>query len=131
MAGDTVHLTLPATPAFAAVARATAASVAVRAGATIDDVEDLRVAVSEGFTLLLADLPVGEQQVQVDLTLEGDSVGFRLSAPTTGEASADPDSFAWTILDALVDDAAFSLERPRTGSARAVISGACRLQVPA
>lgn len=131
MSGDTVHLTVPATSAFAAVARATAASVAVRAGATIDDVEDVRVAVSEAFALLLADLPDGEQQAHVDLSLTAGSVEFRVSAPAAGDLQVDRDSFAWTILDALVEDAVFALDSDATGQRQAVITGACRLHVPA
>jgi serine/threonine-protein kinase RsbW len=131
MSGDTVHLSVPAASAFAAVARATAASVAVRAGATVDDVEDVRVAVSEAFTLLLADVPVGEQQVHLDLTVGASGVVFAVTAPTLRVDPIDRDSFAWTILDALVDDADHRVALDDQGEARASITGTCRLHVPA
>jgi serine/threonine-protein kinase RsbW len=131
MSADAIHLRVPAAPAFAAVVRATAASVAARAGATVDDVEDVRVAVSEAFTLLLADLPVGEQQVNLDLTLGDRGLAFTVSAPTRRIDPVDRDSFAWTILDALVDGADHQLiDEPGLGH-RAAITGTCRLHVPA
>jgi serine/threonine-protein kinase RsbW len=131
MSGDTVHLSVPAESAYAAVARATAASVAVRAGATVDDVEDVRVAVSEAFTLLLADLPVGEQQVHLDLTVNNGGIAFVVSAPTERGEPVDRDSFAWTILDALVEDADHQLSNIPGNEPRALITGTCRLHVPA
>jgi serine/threonine-protein kinase RsbW len=131
MSSDTVHLGIPAESAYAAVARATAASVAVRAGATVDDVEDVRVAVSEAFNLLLAAGPAGEQQVHLDLTVNERGIAFVVSAPTLRIEPVDRDSFAWTILDALVEDADHQLTGHAEPEARALITGTCRLHVPA
>src|SRR5688572_22980454 len=48
-----VHLALPATPEFVRLARVTATGLASRAGFSIDEVEDLRLAIDElCFTLI-------------------------------------------------------------------------------
>jgi len=47
---DVVELRLPADPKYIAVVRLTVAGVASRAGINVDDVDDLKVAISEAFT---------------------------------------------------------------------------------
>ncbi|MGH8828897.1 MAG: anti-sigma regulatory factor, partial [Jiangellaceae bacterium] len=45
--GDLVELRVPASSAYLVVLRTTAASLAARQGFTLDDIEDLRIAVDE------------------------------------------------------------------------------------
>lgn len=49
---DEINIKLPAKPEYMSVARLTTAAIANRAGFNIDDIEDLKVAVSEAGTYL-------------------------------------------------------------------------------
>lgn len=49
MSGDRVELVVPAKGEYAKVVRMTAASIASRMGMSVDDVEDVRMAVEEAF----------------------------------------------------------------------------------
>src|SRR3954470_10028536 len=50
---DVVHLRVPADPAYLAVIRTAAAGLAARLDLTMDEIEDLRIAVDEACALLL------------------------------------------------------------------------------
>jgi hypothetical protein len=51
---DLTRLTLPAAARYARVARLTIAGIASRCGYSYDEVEDIRIAVGEAFSLLVA-----------------------------------------------------------------------------
>src|SRR5947209_8578633 len=98
--GDAVEVRIPADVVYVSTLRLTAASLAARCDLTIDDIEDLRLAVDEACALLL---PHADGQSTLDARFELSS--GRLSVETsvaTGE-SAEPDrsGFAWTVLGAL------------------------------
>jgi hypothetical protein len=131
---STTTLTVPATSGSAAVVRATAAAVGARMGATVDDLDDLRVVASEAFTLVLGALPQGtDSGITVVLDPQGGEIAVNVSGALGASAASapDPDGFAWTILSALLADARFDVVDDADGAARAVVSGRCRLHVPA
>lgn len=107
-----VLLTLPAEPGSVRLARLVAAGVATDAGMSIDDAEDLRVAVSELVALLIegAGDPARSAivtyrrspgQVEVDGEL-------RLSSPAAPEAPTD--DLALEILRVVVDEHRFEVD---------------------
>lgn len=98
----TVTLEVPADAAHVTVARTTVASAATAAGATLGEVEDLRLAVSEACSLLLEDAAGPSIRIRLG-TDDGDLVvGFstELRAPGSRPGS----DLAWTLLEALVDE---------------------------
>jgi serine/threonine-protein kinase RsbW len=125
----TLTLSLPADPAFAAVARTAAASVAARTGATVDGVEDLRAVAAELFALTL-DASVEGATVELSLTYDGPEIAVEARARTAADTLPPTDSFAWTILDALATDLAARLE-DGPGGRTLVLGGRLRLHVPA
>jgi serine/threonine-protein kinase RsbW len=56
--GDVVELRLPADGAYLSVLRTATAGLAARLDFTLDEIEDLRIAVDEACALLLPDLRV-------------------------------------------------------------------------
>ena len=102
-AGDTVELRLPASSAYLAVLRTAAAGLAARLDFTLDEIEDLRIAVDEACAMLLPKVPDGEQ-LTCRFEVGADSLGVRVSARPQGGQPPRRDSFAWTVLTALAGE---------------------------
>ena len=102
-AADTVVLRLPALGAYLSVLRTATASLASRLDFTIDDIEDLRIAVDEACAMLLAQAVAG-----ADLTcafeLSADAIAVSVSVPTLDGQPPSRDTFAWTVLTALAGE---------------------------
>src|ERR1044071_5964399 len=102
---DEVKLSLPSTPEFLRLARVTASGVASRMGFTVDEVEDLRLAIDE-LCFALTGSPPAAGTVELSYRLNGTAleiqgVGrFNGSRPTTMTLS----DLSERILDALVDE---------------------------
>ncbi len=98
-----VELRVPADSAYASVLRTTAAALAARVDFTIDDIEDLRMAVAEAAALVLE-----QADAAADLTcrfdLAPERLTVRLDAPAA-DAAPDLDSFAWQVLTTLASSA--------------------------
>ncbi|WGL51299.1 anti-sigma factor [Nocardioides sp. BP30] len=99
-----VELRLPADSAYVSVLRTASAGLAARLDFTLDDIEDLRMAVGEASALVLE-----AADVDTDLTaafwLEQRAITLRVSAPgTTPELAAEED-FAWQVLTTLATEA--------------------------
>lgn len=102
---DAVTLTFPAQTINAALARTIAAAMAARADLTIDQLEDVRLAVDEAVSQLVADAADG---VDVTCTFEASEGVLRIRVSTTTRSGAAPatDTFSWTVMRALVDSVA-------------------------
>jgi serine/threonine-protein kinase RsbW len=99
---DTVDLRVPADPAYLAVVRTATAGLAARLDLTLDEIEDLRIAVDEACALLLEHQSHPDAQLHAAFTL-GPST---LEVFVTGPARTLPErtSFAWSVLEALVGE---------------------------
>lgn len=96
------ELRLPAETAYVAVLRMTTAGIAARADFTLDDIEDLRIAVGEACAVLLEDAdPDGE--LRATYTIEDDRITVRVATDTATASPPDQDSFAWQVLSALAE----------------------------
>jgi anti-sigma regulatory factor (Ser/Thr protein kinase) len=109
-----VHLTLPAEPGSVRLARLVAAGVAADAGLSIDDAEDLRIAVSELVALLVegSDDPSRPAHIAyerapgvVEVTGE-----VELSVTAPGDPVAPTDDLALEILRVVVDEHVFEVD---------------------
>jgi serine/threonine-protein kinase RsbW len=87
----------------------TTAGLAARLDFTLDDIEDLRMAVGEACALVLehAD-PGGDLYATFDLS-DG-SIRVAVSADSSNEDDPDEDSFGWQVLTALTSDVLTSRE---------------------
>lgn len=99
-----VLVRLPAERAYAAVLRTTAAALAARLDFTIDDIEDLRIAIGEATALALPEADPGTD-LTCELTLSPGEVSVVVRVEAVDEPEVDRDSFAWQVLDTLASDA--------------------------
>jgi serine/threonine-protein kinase RsbW len=100
---DTVVLRLPAQGAYLSVLRTATASLASRLDFTIDDIEDLRIAVDEACAMLLSHAVAGAD-LSVTFDLESEAMGVAVSVPTLDGALPSRETFAWTVLTALAGE---------------------------
>ena len=95
-----VELRIPADSAFLAVLRTATAGLAARLDFTLDDIEDLRIAVDEACAMVLPQARTGS-----DLTCAFDLGDHNLTVSVSArcETPRQPsrDGFAWTVLSAL------------------------------
>jgi len=98
---EVITLSVPADAGYLTVVRTAAAAVAARLGATVDDIEDLRIAVNEACAVLLAHSDPG---ASLDCRFEldgGRDLGFRVVVPSAHGEVPEPGSFAWMVLESL------------------------------
>ncbi len=95
-----VELRLPADGAYAAVLRTLTAGLAARLDFTMDDIEDLRIAVSEATAMVLGEADAGADLVCRFRLGPGE---LRLEVSTTAQSPTAPDydSFGWQVLATL------------------------------
>jgi serine/threonine-protein kinase RsbW len=102
--GDVVELTIPALNGYLGVVRTATAGLAARLSFSLDEIEDLRIAVDQACVMLLS-LPTPAPPEPATLTcrfvVRDDALSVRVSAPV-GEAATLPidQSFAWQVLTA-------------------------------
>ncbi len=95
-----VEMRVPAEVAFISTLRLTAASLAARCDLTIDDIEDLRLAVDEACALLLPHA-TSDSTVDIRFGLTAGRLVVDVSVRTDEASEPDRDGFAWTVLEAL------------------------------
>lgn len=103
MPGDVVVLTIPAAGAYLSVLRTATAGLAARLDFTLDEIEDLRIAVDEACGMLLPGTDP-EAELRCCFTLDDDRIGVEVSVPATSRAAPSRDTFAWTVLSALAGE---------------------------
>ena len=95
-----VSLRVPADGAYVSVLRTMTAGLAARLDFTVDDIEDLRIAVGEACALVLPEAVPGGDLV-ADFRLTPGTLTISVGVPTAGPRTADLDSFAWQVLSTL------------------------------
>jgi len=100
---DVVELTLPAESAYLSVLRTATAGLAARLDFTLDEIEDLRIAVDEACAMLLPDAVPGEPLV-CRFALDWDCLEVSVVARSRAGRAPARDSFAWTVLTALAGE---------------------------
>ena len=104
-----VELRIPADSAFLAVLRTATAGLAARLDFTLDDIEDLRIAVDEACAIVLPQAKPGS-----DLTcafeLGDHQLTVAVSADCESPRQPSRDGFAWTVLAALTSSVSADVE---------------------
>ncbi|WP_307856402.1 ATP-binding protein [Catenulispora pinistramenti] len=112
---------MPADADYLAVIRSASAHVATKAGCTLSEVADLRLAVDEACGLLLRNTVRDEQAADgtgsagdlfCRFILDDATLRMVLSRKARNAAPPQNDEFGWTILSALVDDILWRADGP-------------------
>jgi len=101
---DQVTIQMPAEGAYLSVLRTATAGLAARLDFTLDEIEDLRIAVDEACGMLLGQAAPGGT-LECDFTLGPDRISIAVSAPSLHPRPPSRDTFAWTVLSALAGNA--------------------------
>jgi serine/threonine-protein kinase RsbW len=76
------------------------AGLAARLDFTLDDIEDLRIAVGEACALVLPEAAAGGD-LQAEFRLRPGTLAVSVSVPSRGPRAPDRESFAWQVLSTL------------------------------
>lgn len=94
---------VPAETAYVAVVRMATAGIAARLDFTLDDVEDLRMAVGEACAMVLS-RAAPDGSLRAGFRLSADRIDVEVSADSTVSEPPDPTSFAWQVLTTTASD---------------------------
>ena len=100
---DVVTVRLPADSAYLSVLRTATAGLAARLDFTLDEIEDLRIAIDEACAMLLAQAVPGTD-LTCEFELTGDAMSISVSVLTVDGREPSRDTFAWTVLSSLAGD---------------------------
>jgi serine/threonine-protein kinase RsbW len=100
---DVVTVRLPAASAYLSVLRTATAGLAARLDFTLDEIEDLRIAVDEACAMLLAQAVPGTD-LDCEFELTADAMRISVSVLTVDGREPSRETFAWTVLSSLAGD---------------------------
>ncbi len=100
---DMVTVRLPAASAYLSVLRTATAGLAARLDFTLDEIEDLRIAVDEACAMLLSQAVPGSD-LECEFELTGDAMRIAVSVLTVDGQEPSRDTFAWTVLSSLAGE---------------------------
>ena len=109
MSTDHVELRVPASSAYVSVLRTAAAGLAARLDFTVDDIEDLRIAVDEACAVILP-LAEADARLSARFDLEPRRLQVTVSVPSTATEPPSRNTFAWTVLTALAGEVDASVD---------------------
>jgi serine/threonine-protein kinase RsbW len=100
---DAVEIRLPADSAYLSVLRTATAGLAARLDFTLDEIEDLRIAVDEACAMLLPQA-LESSQLICRFTLTSETIEVKVTIPTADGELPATNTFSWTVLAALAGD---------------------------
>ena len=109
---DAVEIRLPAESAYLSVLRTATAGLAARLDFTLDEIEDLRIAVDEACAMLLPHA-VESAQLSCRFHLDPGTLEVTVTIPTTRGQLPERDTFSWTVLSALAGEVDTGLDDER------------------
>jgi serine/threonine-protein kinase RsbW len=100
-----VSLRVPADGAYVSVLRTMTAGLAARLDFTVDDIEDLRIAVGEACALVLPE-SVEDGDLEAEFRQTAGTLTVCVRVETSSRTEPDYESFAWQVLSTLAAQAA-------------------------
>lgn len=99
-----VFLRVPADGAYVSVLRTMTAGLAARLDFTVDDIEDLRIAIGEACALVLPE-SVDGGHLEAEFWQTPGTLTVSVRVETAGRTEPDYESFAWQVLTTLAAQA--------------------------
>jgi len=99
---EAVDLRVPADPAYLVVVRTATAGLAARLDLSIDEIEDLRIAVDEACSLLLLGRAHPGRTLNASFSFGGGTLEVVIAGPA--DVLPETASFSWAVLRALAGD---------------------------
>lgn len=118
---DFVEVRIPADGAYLAVLRTATAGLAARLDFTLDEIEDLRIAVDESCAILLQKTVPGVA-LRCRFDLSTDAIRVTVSVPTLDGQPFDRTTFAWTVLTTLAGEVDTTVDKGEHGEQTVSIS---------
>jgi serine/threonine-protein kinase RsbW len=109
---DAVEIRLPADSAYLSVLRTATAGLAARLDFTLDEIEDLRIAVDEACAMMLP-YAIETAQLTCRFELTPETLEVTVTLPTTRGQLPERDTFSWTVLSALAGEVDTGLDSER------------------
>lgn len=106
---DEVIVRIPAEGAYLSVLRMVTAGLAARLNFTVDEIEDLKIAVDEACAMLLAQAVPGSDIV-VAFNVEVDALRVQVTVTTLDGRAPSRETFSWTVLTALAGEVDASVD---------------------
>ena len=100
---DAVDIRLPADSAYLSVLRTATGGLAARLDFTLDEIEDLRIAVDEACAMLLSQA-IDDAALTCRFRLIPETLEVTVMIPTRDGQLPERNSFSWTVLAALAGD---------------------------
>jgi serine/threonine-protein kinase RsbW len=101
---DTVDVTLPLRARHASVLRTIAATLGADIGFSVDEIDDLRLGLSEVFTILVDAADTDAARVTVRFRLDDDALAVVAEPAGAAGRPVEIDPLAGSILDSVLDD---------------------------
>jgi serine/threonine-protein kinase RsbW len=109
-----VELRLTAGSEYLSTVRAVAADLALQQDMTLDEVDDLRLAVDEACSMLVP-LAAPGAELRCRFSLGGEEIKVRCSVPSANGSPPPTDGFPWQVLVTLTDAARCDVEHNGNG----------------
>lgn len=109
---DAVEIRLPADSAYLSVLRTATAGLAARLDFTLDEIEDLRIAVDEACAMLLPHA-IDAAELVCRFQLDPATLQVTVTIPTMRGQLPERDSFSWTVLSALAGEVDTGMDEER------------------
>ena len=109
---DAVEIRLPADSAYLSVLRTATAGLAARLDFTLDEIDDLRIAVDEACAMLLPHA-IDTAVLSCTFRLDPTTLEVTVTIPTTRGQLPERDTFSWTVLSALAGEVDTGIDEER------------------
>ncbi len=106
------RLTVPADSSYLGVLRTATTGLATRIDFTLEDIDDLRIAVDEACAILLGQARPGAQ-LACSFWVEDQAVTIEVATTCETPRAPSHHGFAWRVLSALADEAATRVDDDR------------------